>query len=160
MKPFTTVILDTPPEKDSKLSLLAGKVWMNVKKMVEDGTMNVTMNQAVSGIKGTVFILEDDGKNSIIKVIEGNVEYASRVNGSKVMVAGGEMVVASSGGLSAKTGFDMASERANWREFVGIKSGKNTQADENSNFNYVFWIALLAALIGGGWAVKKKIKNK
>ncbi len=157
MKPFTTVVLDTPPEKESKLSLLAGKVWVNVKKMIKDGTMNIIMNQAVAGIKGTIFMLEDDGVNSTIKVIEGEVQYTSRSNGSKLAVTSGETVTADKNGFSAETGFDIANERANWQEFVGNRSINNLQENNTSGLNYAFWSLLLAALIGGGWVVKKKI---
>ncbi|MFA5134519.1 MAG: FecR family protein [Patescibacteria group bacterium] len=160
MKPFTTVILDTPPEQDSKLSLLAGKVWMNVKKMVKDGTMNVTMNQAVAGIKGTVFILEDDGDTSAIKVVEGNVEYTSLANDVMLPVAGGETVVASADGLTPKADFDIATERAQWQEFASPQPGNTVSEDTDSNFSYAYWSAILVVVIGGGWVVMKKLKHK
>src|SRR3990172_2278351 len=64
MKPETQIIVTTPPEKDSKLKLVAGNIWANVKKLIKDGSMEVEMNQAVAGIKGTTFILEETGSSS------------------------------------------------------------------------------------------------
>lgn len=128
MKPFTKVILDTPPEKESKLSLLAGKVWINVKKMIQDGTMNVTMNQAVAGIKGTILVLEDYGNTSSLKVIDGNVELRDKEGKQTESVNSGETLTADSQGLGEKTTFDINTERQNWKEFVnmGGRSDKNT----------------------------------
>jgi len=157
MKPFTTVVLDTPPDKESKLSLLAGKVWMNVKKMVENGTMDITMNQAVAGIKGTVLILEDDGDTSTVKVVSGAVEYASRINGVKTTVVDGQTVTADSSGLSAKTEFSIDSERANWQEFV--TSGNGSEKD-TSGIHFGIVVVLLGLVIGGGWFVKKRMGAK
>jgi len=158
MKPFTTVIIDTPPEKESKLSLLAGKVWMNVKKMVQDGTMNVTLTQAVAGIKGTILILEENGQESILKVIDGSVAYTAKKDGAVTMVEKGELARANANGLMPKEKFEIAAEQNSWQEFVGRKTNSQT-APKKSGINYAFWLVLLAFALGGGWVVKKSKKN-
>jgi hypothetical protein len=71
MGPNSEVVIDTPPERDSKWVLVFGKIWSNVKKMIKDGTMDVQVSQAVAGIKCTVFVCEAYGTESIIKVFKG-----------------------------------------------------------------------------------------
>lgn len=114
MNSFTRVILMAPPEKQSKLSLLTGKLLVNLKKMWKDGSMDVTMNQAVAGIKGTNLVLEETGDESTIKVLEGNVEFTSLATGETVMVGAGETVSATAEGLSEKGTFDVEAESALW----------------------------------------------
>jgi hypothetical protein len=116
MKPESEIVIDTPPEKDSKLSLLAGNIWANVKQMVKDGTMKVHMSQAVAGIKGTTFVLTETKTESIIKVLEGVVNFQSIKTGDVVDVAAGESVTATPTGLSKKTTFDISKEQLNWQE--------------------------------------------
>jgi len=158
MKPFTTVIIDTPPDKESKMSLLAGKVWMNVKKMVQDGTMHVTLTQAVAGIKGTILVLEENEQESILKVIDGSVEYTAKKDGAVTMVEKGELARANTNGLALKENFDIVAEQNNWQEFVGRKISGQT-ALKKFGINYAFWVILLAAVVGGAWIVKKRKKN-
>lgn len=99
MKPETELVINTPPQKDSKLKLLAGNIWVNVKKMIKDGTMEVHGSQAVAGIKGTTFELEETGGVTTLKVTEGTVAYKSLSSGEEKMVTGGETITASYGGL-------------------------------------------------------------
>jgi ferric-dicitrate binding protein FerR (iron transport regulator) len=93
MKPESELILSQPGEQ-SKISLIAGKIRVNTKRMIKDGTMDVEMSQAVAGIKGTTFIVEETGDTSTLKVIEGEVEFTSKVTGKTKMVKGGEMITA------------------------------------------------------------------
>lgn len=116
MKAESEIVIDSPPEKDSKLKLLAGNIWANVKKMVKDGTMEVHMSQAVAGIKGTRFMLTETGKESKIDVAEGIVVFTSTVNGQEAIVSAGESVTATEAGLSDKTAFDISSEEENRKE--------------------------------------------
>lgn len=113
MKPESEIVIDTPPEKESKWSLIAGNIWVNVKQMVKDGTMKVHMSQAVAGIKGTTFILNETKTESSIKVIEGVVAFQSKATGDSVNISAGESVKATPQGLSEKTKFDISQEESN-----------------------------------------------
>lgn len=73
MKPDTEVIIKSPPKQETKIGLVTGHLWINFKKMVTNGTMEVEMGQAVAGIKGTTLVLEQDNGVSTLKVIEGTV---------------------------------------------------------------------------------------
>jgi hypothetical protein len=113
MKADTEIVLGTPPEKETKLQLVVGNIWGNIKQLAKDGTMEVTMNQAVLGIKGTTFVCESTATTSTLKVIEGSVEFRDKV-GKTIMVNGGEKVSATSSGMGTKEKFDVALEKQQW----------------------------------------------
>ncbi len=147
MKSFTTVYLD-PPDSDSKLSLLFGKVWANVKKMAKDGSMNVTMNQAVAGTKGTTFVLEETGQVSTLKVLDGIVSFTSRATGKSIDIKAGQSISANASGLSAVIPFDIAQEAAQWPETRGIENngqpaGGQPNKDGSEIPAWANWLLLL-----------------
>lgn len=119
------IVVDTPPGEESKIELVAGNVWANVKKMVKNGSMSVEMNQAVCGIKGTTFVVEDRNGISFLKVIEGEVQFTARIDGKMVVVDGGNMISADQKGLGTLAKFDTAKETATWdrvRTSLSLKS--------------------------------------
>jgi hypothetical protein len=118
MKPETEIIIDTPPEKDSKVDLVMGKVWTNFKKMMKDGTMEVQMSQAVSGIKGTIIVCEDTGDSSTLKVLDGIASLRSKTTGEEILVNAGEMATANASGLSQTTPFDIQNENTSWKIYI------------------------------------------
>lgn len=117
MKPSTEIILSSPTSKESKIKLAFGNIWVNVKKMVKDGTMDVEMSQAVAGIKGTIFVCEvkEDG-TSTLKVIEGDVQFTDFATGKVTSVTGGEMIAA---GLQPipLSDFDIKAEHTDWQTY-------------------------------------------
>lgn len=130
MKEESHIVLTTDPDtKRSKLSIVAGRVWVNVKKMLETGSMEVEMQQAVCGIKGTTFVCEEIGGKSTLKVIEGTVEFTSKINGEAVIVEGGQQVLADSGGLSDITAFDTAAEEAEWAALDALTASNEVGAE-------------------------------
>ncbi|RJQ17049.1 hypothetical protein C4573_03255 [Candidatus Woesearchaeota archaeon] len=153
MQSFSKVILDTPPEKDSKLQLLTGKILLNVEKMIKDGTLSVTMNQAVAGIKATTLVLEETENQSVLKVVQGEVEFTSLATGEKQMVRTGEMLVANSSGLSKIDWFDLEEEKKSWEN---LESGEN----KSKSWTRFFWVLVIGVLalfaVGYFFAKKKK----
>lgn len=109
------IIVSKPPEKDSKVSLVRGAIWANVKKVFREGSMDIEMNQAVAGIKGTTFILEqnEDG-SSVLKVIEGMVEYTSKAYGAVVTLTDGQTITGTRDGFGRIETFDVAAETGAW----------------------------------------------
>ena len=77
-------MLDIATEHKSKIMMVAGNVWTNLKKMWTDGSMEIEMNQAVAGIKGTTLICEEANGVSTLKVLEGTVEFTSKATGEAV----------------------------------------------------------------------------
>lgn len=135
LKEESEVIITTPPYRDSKIGLVLGNIWVNMKKMIKDGSMEVDMNQAVLGIKGTTFICEETGSKSIVKVIEGEVEFTSKVTGNTISVGAGETASASSSGLSKVTSFHVNNELDQWRD-LGVDTSElisNGATDNQQN---------------------------
>lgn len=113
-KAETEIVLSPPDPKKSHFQLIYGSLMTNVKKVLKEGTMEIEMSQAVCGIKGTVLVLEDDGATSTLKVLEGSVEFTSRVTGETQMVNTGQMITADANGLGDLQTFDATTERLNW----------------------------------------------
>lgn len=118
MRAESEIVIDTPPEKDSKWSLIAGNIWVNVKKMIKDGTMEGHMSQAVAGIKGTKFVMSENGKESKLEVTEGKVEFTHNKTNEKIFVLPGESVVASEKGFSPKTKTDESKRFPNQSQYI------------------------------------------
>jgi hypothetical protein len=166
VKPESEIVIDTPPEKDSKMKLLAGNIWANVKKMVKDGTMEVHMGQAVAGIKGTTFVLEESGGKSTLKVIEGAVAFKSKTTNDEKTVKSAEMLTATNTGLGEIKTFDVASENERWAGEVPkaetIDEAKvepivnEKMVSQNSQNIYIVPIGILAALGIGGFLFIKR----
>lgn len=116
MKEDTTIVLDIAAEHKSKIKMLAGNVWINLKKMWTDGSMEIEMSQAVAGIKGTTLICEEANGVSTLKVLEGSVEFTSKATGEAVLVSGGQMVNADEDGLGEIEPFDIEEEMKGWHE--------------------------------------------
>lgn len=114
MKPESHIVLATPPDKDSKIKLLAGNLWTNFKLMVKDGSMEIEMNQAIAGAKGTTFICSSDGKTSTTQVIEGTVEVTSTSDGKTTLLSPGQQVAATGSGLGSPASFDAVAVQAEW----------------------------------------------
>jgi hypothetical protein len=132
MAPNSSVRVDMFSEEESKLALLAGKVLVNVKKMVTDGTLKVEMSQAVAGIKGTIFIAESDGDVSRLQVLEGSVELTN-TNGAQVMVGTNQSVVATPDGFSALLAIDKAEVGAYCGDMIDAEIGLGTRANPNTS---------------------------
>ncbi len=146
MKPFTTVYIEFPGTQ-GKLSLLAGKIWANVKQAAETGYFPVIMNQAVTGTKGTTFVVEETGQLSTLKVLEGEMYFRSLVTGESVDVITGQSVGANSSGLTEIVAFDVGQEAAQWPETVRIETQDRPPATKtNANEpRLVVWLLVLCA---------------
>ena len=102
----------------------------------------------MAGIKGTTFVLSDDGTTSTLQVIDGEVQFTSKATGKKSSVVGGSMVSATSVGLGKVQTFDVAKETTEW-DTVSTAVKENTVKQNSgigflkSNFLYV-----LAVLLG------------
>lgn len=110
----TQLVIEAPPEPDSKLKLLMGTIWVNVKKMLKGGTMEVHMSQAVTGTKGTIFTCSETGKSSEVKVLEGAVVMKHKKTGKEQLVSAGQTLVATTESFRELATFDIPSEKAKW----------------------------------------------
>ncbi|MFH1620769.1 MAG: FecR family protein [Patescibacteria group bacterium] len=172
MKARTQVILGAAPEKQSKLKLVAGNIWVNLKHIYETGHLDVTMNQAVAGTKGTTFIASEDGTNSTIKVIEGLMGFQALATGQQTDVGPGEMVSADANGITEKTTFDIETEFRSWKKIrdnlsiIGLRPTDTAPITEPSSeietnkSKEIFFVLILSfvviGLIGLVFARKRK----
>lgn len=159
MKPESEIVIDTPPEKDSKWKLLAGNIWVNVKKMIKDGTMEGHMSQAVAGIKGTTFVMHEDGTNSKLKVIEGVVNFAPKNGGESRDIASGQEVTATSEGLGETEAFDVAAESELWQKPIAnnpVKADETGKETVPTKFIVGGIIAVLIIVIGLTLGMKRR----
>lgn len=118
LKEGSEVVIDTPPEKESKIKLVAGNIWVNVKKMITDGSMEIEMNQAVAGIKGTTFIASETDGVSKIKVVEGTISFKSKAGGEALDIKGGESAATQNDGTILKTNFNLDEEEKSWDNVI------------------------------------------
>ncbi len=170
LKSESEIVVSTPPAHDSKIGLVLGNIWVNVKKMANDGTMEVDMSQAVAGIKGTVFEAESNATSSTVKGIVHNVTVISKANGQTVIIGPGEMVTATSAGLGPVTTFNVSDEAAKY----GVSSDNLTQdpviiaqttsgttsGSSASSGGICGILALLPLLAIGVVFVNKRMKNR
>lgn len=109
------IIVSLGPEKENKLLLLAGIVIRNVKKMVTDGTLEIEMSQGVAGIKGTTFVMEEDGTTSTLKVLEGTVFFKPNF-GEEIVLTDGQMVSVTNGVAGKVMKFSINDALSAWSE--------------------------------------------
>jgi ferric-dicitrate binding protein FerR (iron transport regulator) len=163
MKPESEVVVDTPPEKDSKLKLLAGNIWVNVKKMIKDGTMEVHAGQAVAGIKGTIFVLEEINNTTTLKVIEGVVAFKSLATNEEKLVKTGEVLTATSSGLDELKQFDVTTESASWDKktdsTIDDTDFATTQETKSTNYKIPVLATILAFAVFALVLVKTRKKT-
>ncbi|MDP1688678.1 MAG: FecR family protein [bacterium] len=159
MKQETEIVLNAPPSKENKLKLVTGKVMANIRKMMKDGSMEIDMSQAVAGIKGTRFILTEDGTESKIEVTEGVVAFKSKTSGQEVNVSAGESVVATISGLSEKTTFDATVADNELVKETSVTKSPSTNVESNKSNNtgkiIGFGVILFAIILGVIWKIKK-----
>ena len=121
MKSESEIVVTTPAEKESKIKLVAGNIWLNIKKMINEGTMEVEMYDAAASIKGTKLVIETANDHSTTKVIEGTVELTSK-GGETVWLSEGEMATVTIDGIGRITKFSIAAETALWQSLLDQES--------------------------------------
>jgi len=117
MKPETEIMLSKPEGGPGHFRLVTGYLWVNFKHVIKTGDFPFEGSQAVAGIKGTTFVLEDDGTETTLKVIEGTVEFTSKATGDSLTVKGGSLLSANQSGLSNITDFDVDAEMEQWQMY-------------------------------------------
>lgn len=173
------IILPTKQKKESIFKLMGGQLYNNVKKILKDGSMDIELGQAVAGIKGTTFILEETGNESKLAVLRGEVEFRSKTTGDKAIITGGERITASKKGLTAKETFDANTEQKKWENIKYFNSqnktiqenksavNKNNQVKQTmkiinprNNLHFYFGIIIFLVIVITALVVLKKLKRE
>lgn len=155
LKAESELVVNSPPEKDSKIQVVRGTIWANVKKMIKDGSMDIEMNQAVCGIKGTTLICEEtvDG-SSAVKVIEGTVQVNEKAHGAIASLTDGQTITANRYGFGAIKPFDAIDETTVWEAIRtdAVTNSANTN-DTKAASAIGSSFPVLPVAIGGGVVV-------
>lgn len=146
------VILSIKPK--SQLSLIAGKIWGNIKKIANNETIEYETSQAVLGIKGTIFVLEATKDQSTVKVIEGTVSFKSKTSGKTEMVNSGETLIADGKGLGQKNVFKVEEENVRWDKLTGTE--KKALGLNNYKYFAIGSAGLLALSVFVVWTFKRR----
>ncbi|MCC6624966.1 MAG: FecR domain-containing protein [Deltaproteobacteria bacterium] len=98
-RPETEVVL-SEPASESPIELMAGVLWINIKKMVKDGSMDIEMSQAVAGGRGTIFETSERAGESSVSVCEGRVTFTHKATREALDLGPGERAVATPAGIT------------------------------------------------------------
>jgi len=106
--------------------------------MITEGTMEVEMSQAVAGIKGTIFVVEETGSESILKVIDGEVELETN-EGDRLLVTGGLMATVKKGSLTGFEPFSKDEENNSWDLLnQAWEETESSEAEEKSKKDQIY----------------------
>ncbi len=160
IKSETEIVINESKKEVTKIQLLAGNIWANVKKMVKDGTMEVHGSQAVAGIKGTIFEMTETGETTTLKVIEGEVEFKDKADNKIETVRTGEALSVDLKGFGEKTKFEANTEVEN----MPVAQEENKKETESKKGIVLSVIITLVIVIGGVWVgrgrkTEEKAKN-
>ncbi|HRY82096.1 MAG TPA: FecR domain-containing protein [Candidatus Moranbacteria bacterium] len=162
MRPETEIGVNEATKEKSNFQLFFGGVWTNVKKMAKGEEFGFKGSQAVAGIKGTTFIMEDTGEITTLKVIEGLVNYKPNTNGEGVDVEGGKMISATKEGLGTQQAFNVETENIFWDNLSDSNNAPETKAErkDKSKYLYIGGASILVVIIVAlGLFISKKKKS-
>ena len=143
LKEDTIVVLDIANESQSKIGVVAGRIWINLKKMVNDGTMEVEMAQAVAGIKGTIISANVTEEGDEIYLFTSSATVTSRITGEIVNLKPGQMALVDDSGEIHVDDFDIEAEAAK----LGIPMSDLRADGYGKNTSWLIWIILLLAAV-------------
>ncbi len=148
MAPNSKVILNYEKESSPAMraiKLISGKILRNVKRSLEGESLEDDMWVAAAGIKGTTYVLEELGHGSTLKVINGSVEFRSKVTGKSQLVESGEMITATQDGLEDKMRFDTEKELNYWED---LENGIYPDPSEHGmNFSWLILLVIIVLMI-------------
>ncbi|MCX6006231.1 MAG: FecR family protein [Chloroflexi bacterium] len=112
MKPFITA---ETGQREMYGRLFKGIYDFYMEKHKEDNKkFEVETDMAICGIRGTNFVVEVTDAQTLLKVIEGIVEFTSKKDGQSASVEAGQMMAAMDSGLGQKSTFNAVAEKAKW----------------------------------------------
>ena len=107
LKPETTLIIHTEEEKMSKLELIIGTTIANFKTLWEGKTLEVEMSQCVLGVEGTIFVMEETGKESRVWLMAGAVSVKSKKTGKVTKLQPGQRSITGKNGVVQVKSFNI-----------------------------------------------------
>ena len=93
----------------SNIKMIAGVIWVNMKKIVfNGGELRLDGTQACAGIRGTVVAMKETGRETSFWLFAGKVDVTSRKTGRKITLKPGQMAVTGTNGETQVKKFDIA----------------------------------------------------
>jgi hypothetical protein len=83
---------------------------------------------------GTDFVINTDENQTVLKVIDGTVEFTSTVTGDMVIINSGESIKATEKGFEEKTSFDIETENDYWNKLESNIETNSGALNSISNF--------------------------
>ena len=105
--PETKLLIKTEDPKVSKLEMIVGGIWGNIKKLAEGKSIECEMSHCVTAIKGTIVAFEETGKESRVYLFAGKVEVTSKSSKRKTMLKAGQASIVGSDGKIKVKKFDI-----------------------------------------------------
>lgn len=92
LKPESILVIYSKEANVTKMEMLAGRIWGNIKKMSEGESFGFEMTQCVAGIKGTIVGLSQsrDGFINKIYVVNGSLEVYSKPTNTTHLISAGQ----------------------------------------------------------------------
>ena len=107
IKEKSIVVLPPYEGEVSNIRMIAGVIWVNMKKMVKNGEMLMDGTQAVAGIRGTIVAAEETGKETRFWLLAGKVDVTSKKTGKKVVLEAGQMTTTGTDGQTKVQKFNI-----------------------------------------------------
>lgn len=92
IKPNSILIIHTEEPNVPKWKMLVGSMLTNIKKMTEGKSLEVEMSQCICGIKGTIFAVQETGKESRVWLLIGKASVKNKKTGKKTVLKEGQKV--------------------------------------------------------------------
>ena len=96
IKPESKLIIrtlyDSRPTIVQKLELIGGSMLTNIKKMAEGKSLEVEMSQCICGGEGTIFAVQETGKESRVWLLVGKASVKNKKTGKKTVLQPEQMV--------------------------------------------------------------------
>lgn len=121
IKAESEIVIATPEARKSNFELIAGKVWVNVKKMAAGESIEVKTNQSVTGIQGTNLTFDSNPVEDRITCLRGAADVQIRATREQVLLEEGMELVIRSGGRKELIPIDVGVESRKWsKELMGL----------------------------------------
>ncbi|MBF0544167.1 MAG: FecR domain-containing protein [Candidatus Riflebacteria bacterium] len=116
LKAESEIAIKSPISDTSKINLIKGNIWVNVKKISSGGSFEIEGNQTVTGIKGTnvTFFTDEAKTEDRIKVLRGRTGVRVKETHEEIDLEEGEELVVRSGGKVQKSTIDVGEESKEW----------------------------------------------
>ncbi len=108
-------------KKDTALSVSAGKIWLKIKnRLGKNDKFQVETPTAVVGVRGTIFVVQQDEAGTAVYVAKGAVAFLSKLLGKEVLVEKDFMVTMDNDGNIAGVKAMSKSDKQNMMSGIPI----------------------------------------